>query len=408
MTIDVVTINRDIGGIMKARVQQHPRSALRRRTVIFAALAALGASAVSSADTDAIAPRGGAIGYVLTDLTWAVYQTPGAKTECPDGLNHYGPREQFEVLFPKNRKRTLVDTELHFEVETWYPTLSSPDSFPFHEAVGPSYGMNLDEKNGPNDFTHPDGTPGIDNQLFRAIGCLVGYRVDGLQYIFLRMAIKTQRYTRTMIELTGVDDLANDPEVQVTIYRGLDRLLTDASGNNIMPGGSQRIDTRWGARLIQQVEGQIIDGVLTTKPAAQMVLPWNSDTRVPTTQIIRDMRLQLKVTPTGAQGLIAGYADVDTWYKSLIRADSTHHLSNGQISAPSLYKVLRRLADAYPDSATGANTAISSALDAKFTQVFIQHPQGEAAKAELLRSLTERSAKAVAGRAGSAATAATR
>ncbi len=72
--------------------------------------------------------------------------------------------------------------------------------------------------------------------------------------------------------------------------------------------------------------------------------------------------------------MIAGYADVDIWYKQLIRNDSTHHLSNGQISGISLYKALRRLADAYPDSQTGANTAISSALDVKMVQVYINSP----------------------------------
>src|SRR5690606_31594025 len=135
--------------------------------------------------TEPLAPRNGTIGYVLTDLIWSVYETPGGKTECPEGLNELGPREQFEVRYPKNKKRTVVDTQLRYEVETWYPSHAS-ESFPFHEAVGPSYGLNLDGKVGPNDFTHPDGTPGIDNQLYRAIGCLNGYRTDGLQWVFLK------------------------------------------------------------------------------------------------------------------------------------------------------------------------------------------------------------------------------
>jgi hypothetical protein len=110
--------------------------------------------------------------------------------------------------------------------------------------------------------------------------------------------------------------------------------------------------------------------VLTTEPIPDLVIPW-MNLGVPTVQIIRDMRLQLKLTPTSAEGVVAGYADVDTWYTQLIRNDSTHHLSNGQISGISLYKALRRLADAYPDPKTGANTAISAALNAKFVQVFI-------------------------------------
>jgi len=386
---------------MNTTAQQYSGVRVRGRTAALCALAAMCAGAGSAAAADAaaeapLAPRNGTIGYVLTDMIWATYETPGGKTECPDGLNLLGPREQFEVRYPKNKKRTLVGTQLRYEVETWYPDLSPADSFPFHEAIGPSYGMNLDGKIGPKDFKSPDGTPGIDNQLYRAIGCLNGYRKDGLQWVFLKMAIKKQLFSRLMVELSGVDDMRNDPEVRVTFYRGMDRLLTDATGDNIVPGGSQRIDTRWGARLIQQVDGKIVDGVLTTQPLSKVLIPWNSDTGVPTQQIIRDMRVQLKITPTGAEGLFGGYADVDTWYTSLIRADSTHHLSNGQIAAPSLYKVLHRLADAYPDPKTGANTAISSALSTQFTQVFIQHPQGEAAKAELLRSLAERSTKVAA------------
>jgi len=329
-------------------------------------------------DRNQIAPPDGRIGYVMTNLFWSVYQTPNAKEECPNGFND-GPREQFEILFPDVEQRTVVDTQLKQEIETWHPT-DEPDPLPFHEVQGPySYGLNLDGETGPNDFRHPDGGEGIDNEVYRAVGCVIGFRgPDGVEVIFQDKAIADRRYNRTMIELTGVDDLANDDDVTVTIYRGLDRLLTDATGLKVMSGGSQRVDNRWGAKLIRQTQGKIVDSVLTTEPIAQVIIPW-MNLSVPTVQIIRDMRLQLTLSPAGAEGLVAGYADVDTWYKQLIRNDSTHHLSNGQISGISLYKALRRLADAYPDPETGANTAISTALDVKMTQVFIVHPQGEAA-----------------------------
>jgi hypothetical protein len=358
------------------------------------------AAGLKPAVTDVNPLRNRTIGYVLTDLMWAQYETPGGKTECPQGLNTMGPREQFEVLYPKNKPRTLIDTELSFESQTWYPT-TTPDRFPFHEAVGPSYGLNLDGKVGPNDYTDPDGNPGIDNQLHRALGCLVGFRKDGLQYIFLKMAITKERYTRLMIEISEVDNLVNDAHVKVTIYRGMDRLLTDATGEKIVPGGSQRIDIRWGREFMQQLDGEIVAGVLTTRPVAQMLIPWDSNTATPTEQVVRDMRMRLQISPTGAQGLIGGYADVETFYKANIRSDSTHHLSNGQVSAPSLYRELRRLADAYPDPATGANTAISSALSAKFTQVYIEHPQGDEAKAALLHALAQRAASQAVAQASS-------
>jgi hypothetical protein len=317
-------------------------------------------------------PAGGTIGYVMTDLYWAVYQTPDGQEECPDGYND-GPREQFEILFPVNEKRTVVDTQLKKEIETWHPT-SDPETLPFLEVQGPhSFGLNLDGKTDQNDFTHPDGEQGIDNEVYRAVGCVIGFRgPDGVEYIFQNKAIKDRHYNRMMIELTGVDDLSNDADVTINLYRGLDRLLTDATGSNVMPGGSQRVDTRWGAKLMRQTRGEITDGVLTTEPIAEMIMPW-MNLNVPSIHIFRDMRLQLTLTPSTAEGLLAGYADVDTWYKQLIRNDSTHHLSNGQISGISLYKALRRLADAYPDKETGSNTAISTALDVKMTQVYVVH-----------------------------------
>ena len=140
-----------------------------------------------------------------------------------------------------------------------------------------------------------------------------------------------------------------------------------------MPGGSQRVDNRWGASLVRHTSGTIVDSVLTTVPVDDMVMPW-MNLNVPSIQIFRDARFQLQLTPTGAEGLLAGFADVDTYYKQLIRNDSTHHLSNGQISGISMYKALRRLADAHPDPDTGANTAISTALDVKMVQVHIVHP----------------------------------
>jgi hypothetical protein len=318
-------------------------------------------------------PPGGTIAYVMTNLFWSVYQTPDAKEECPNGFND-GPREQFEDLFADGRGQTVVDTQLKQEIETWHPTTES-DGFVFHEAEGPlSFGLNLDGEVGPNDFTHPDGTEGIDNEVYRAVGCVIGFRgPDGVEVIFQDKAIANERYNRTMIELTGVDNLQDDDEVTLTVYRGLDRLLTDATGMKIMSGGSQRIDMRWGASLVRRTTARIEDGVLTSEPIPEVIVPW-MNLSVPTIQLFRDLRLQLRLSPTGAEGLLAGYADVDTWYKQLIRNDSTHHLSNGQISGISLYKVLRRLADAYPDPATGANTAISTALDVKLAQVFIVHP----------------------------------
>ena len=343
----------------------------RRQPALLASLAMIISGQVLADDST---PTGGRIGYVMTNLFWSVYQTDDAKEECPRGFND-GPREQFAVLFPDHESMTVEETQLRQEIETWHPT-DEPDGFEFLEVEGPyGYGMNVDGEIGPNDFTHPEtGEQGIDNEVYRAVGCIIGFRgPDGVEFIFQDKAIIDERYNRMMIELSGVDDLENDADVTVMLYRGLDRLLTDATGLNAMPGGSQRVDRRWGESLIRETRGRIVDGVLTTEPIDEMVMPW-MNLRVPSIHVFRDLRFQLKLTSTGAEGLMAGYADVESYYKQLIRNDSTHHLSNGQISGISLYKALDRLADAHPDPDTGRNTAISTALDVKMVQTYIVHP----------------------------------
>jgi hypothetical protein len=352
------------------------------RRLVLLTVASLATSNVPAAG---FAPPDGRIGYVMTNLFWSVYQTPDGKQECPKGYND-GPREQFAVLFPDHENMTVEETQLKQEIETWHPT-TDPDPLPFYDIEGKySYGLNLDDEIGPNDFTHPDGTEGIDNEVYRAVGCIIGFRgPDGVEVIFQDKAITDRRYNRMMIELSGVDDLENDDEVTVSMFRGRDLLLTDATGLNAMPGGSQRVDMRWGASLVRRTTGRITDGVLTTEPVEDMVMPW-MNLSVPTVQIFRDARFKLELTPTSANGLLAGYADVETYYKQLIRNDSTHHLSNGQISGISLYKALSRLADAYPDPETGANTAISTSLDVKMVQVYIVHPPVEAGADLVTRS----------------------
>ena len=320
--------------------------------------------------------KDGTIGYIITDLHWAGYKTPDAKAECPGGkVNPWGPREQFKVLYPDDGKRNVMDTHYAFEISSWFPDADTPDRFPFYEAQGKySTGLNLDGKVGPNDFTSPDGEKGIDNQLFRAIGCVENYRPpEGTTTFYANKAIMEERYNRMLIELTGVDNLVNDGDVTVTMYRGLDELVADATGDRYVSGTTMRVDARWGNKFVQTFKGKIVDGTLITEPVPFGQIPWSSFS-LPTVQKFHDMRFQLRLRPESAVGFIGGYVDVETWYWQTMKSESTHHQSNGQTTLNSLYKVLRRLADAYPDPATGRNTAISGSLEAKFVQAFIVHP----------------------------------
>ncbi len=309
------------------------------------------------------------IGYALTDARWAIRQTENGKTECPDGFNE-GPRAQFRALFPDGG--TVEETRLARESASRFP-LDHEDNFEYHRAQGKyAIGLNLDGKVGPDDFTTDAGEPGIDNQLFRAIGCTRLFRApDGTFAHFTNMWVREMNYNRILIELTNVDSLTNDDDVDVTLYRGKDRLVTDATGANIIPGGSNRVDERFGKRYIHHLKGKIEDGVLTTEPA-DVQWPWAVFLQRPGAYDIRGLRFQVELGPEHAEGVVAGYADIKTWYAQLIRSWSTHHSSYGGLSQPSLYRQMLQLADGYPDE-TGANTALSSAITVRMTQVFIEH-----------------------------------
>jgi hypothetical protein len=320
--------------------------------------------------------KNGRIGYVMTHKYWSVYETEGAKTECPQGFND-GPREQFKKLFDDGKKRTIVEAQLMREGQQWHPT-AEPEALKFLEAQGnTSYGLDLDGKVGPEDFTSPDGTKGIDNQLYRVIGCIGHYRTMGTINHFENLFMRSYDDARIVIELSDVDDLQNDNDVTVTTYRGSDGLLQDATGEGFIPGGTQRVDLRWGKEYVSKLKGKIVDGVLTTEPADRVMLPWGVTFGTSGYHVFRGFQLQLKLDPEAAEGLMAGYVDVKAFNHHLNTSWSTHHHSYGQLSSLSQYKAMMRLADGYPDPKTGKNTAISSAVTVKFTQVYVTQPDSK-------------------------------
>jgi hypothetical protein len=337
----------------------------------------LGAVPAVSQDTPPAGLRDRTIAYALSGGHWALYQSPDGKAECPQGVNTGGPRETFAHLFPN--LGPVAGTQLAREAAAQFP-MDKPEPFPFSEAGGKTgIGLNLDGKVDANDFTSPDGTvKGIDNQLFRALGCVRFFRgPDGIGYHFTDVYLRQNNYNRALIELTNVDSLANDDDVDVAIYRGMDTLMTDATGAKLIPGGLQRIDTKFGKKFESHMKGKIVDGVLITEPK-DVYWPFAWFGGQPGIQHYRDMRFQMNLTEEGARGLMAGYTDVDTWYYGLIKGRSQYHLGTGTASSPAIYQAMRRLADAYPNE-KGEMTAISWAFNLPMVQVFIDRPEQQIA-----------------------------
>lgn len=330
----------------------------------------LGVATVQAADSPL---RDRTIGYVLTAKNVAIWQSPDGKTECPDGLND-GPREQFKTLYPEESgvRYKFIETQLEREGQIWNPTTEPESKLSFKEAQGTTaIGLNLDGKVGPHDFTSPDGEQGVDNQMYRVLGCVGNYRgPDGSYRHFIQDYMRKFNYNRFLVELTNVDDLTNDDDVTVTLYRGKDPLMVDATGGFAV-GGTQAVDFRWGKSFIYHLRGKIKDSVLTIEPA-DVTFPESQARGVPYLSV-RGWRVKLNLTPDGAQGLMAGYTDIERYYNSLGQNWSTHHRSYGAEPMTSEYRAMREHADGYPDPKTGQNTAISMAWEVKFVQAYILH-----------------------------------
>jgi hypothetical protein len=328
------------------------------------------------------------IGLVLGDWRFALYETK-EKTECPEGFQ-YRQMDNYQAEYPTAQARQARERQVGYytnrgpngENVFYFPT-SVKDPLPFRAVKSTvAYGLNLDgETDGKGagrsiaheNFVSPDGEPGIDNQLYRVLACQPGLRKQGIAEGSIPQRVRSEYQARMMVEVTDVDNEQNDANVTVTFYRGLDPLAQDASGA-LVPWLSQRIDHEGGRRFIYRTAGHIADGVLTTEPIDAR-LPQSEITGSPGERRLLQMRLRLKLTPTGAEGLVAGYADIEHWYLTYTKQWGAHVLADMVgWSGPATYQALYQFAD-YNDSSSGKPVGISTAYQVKFARTYIVHTE---------------------------------
>lgn len=325
---------------------------------------------------------GKTIGLVLTEWRHALHETPEG-TECPDGLA-LSEREQHKAGPDSDERLRKFGFNLHRgpngEHSAYFPWLVE-DPLPVRElqtTVG--YGLNLD---GTSDgaatprtcahekFIDPQGEP-VDNQLARVVGCTEGWRNGGFMDEFWRQEIISFPLNRILFEIRGVDDEMNDPGVEVWIYKGKDGLMQGAGGG-FAAFQNHRIDERY-TRYMHHTRGRIVDGVLITEPIEKGYLPiyWIAK---PGERLLRDLQLRLKLSETGAEGILGGYEDLKIWWNSHSKGIGGTASSVGKFSNPTYYREVHRYADGYPDAETGQCTAISAAYKIKTVRALIAHPK---------------------------------
>lgn len=295
-----------------------------------------------------------------------------AAVKLPPGVDLKTPINEAQALeigrlngFPKGRGRPAFQN-----TTVAYSACSDPADFAelgegFKIFEGKSAaGIDLDGKAGAEDFQGVDGKPGVDNQLWRAVGCVKAFRESS----DAKLARKTFMSARapTLIELKGVDSLQDDPDVIVNVYAAAEPLARDARGDALARAS---FAVEKNPRLRATVRGRIKGGVLETDPV-DLVLNYKEQI-IDAPRDIRGARIRATFGADGSiQGSLFGYYTVASYYSSIEQMTQNGANLTG-VSCPGVYQAVNRLADGYRDAKTGRYTAISSAYNFVGVRAFV-------------------------------------
>jgi hypothetical protein len=334
----------------------------------------------------------GKLAFVIRDWFTSVYNTK-FMDECPEGLSMSNDEIWWRSLSKEQRAKAtgngLVQTLNRMGIAMqrgpngenvcMHPTVVNDPPMKLVEGEL-SYGFDLDgdaegkatPKSCPHvNFTHPDGTRGIDNQLYRLLGCTAGWRRGGNVDLNAHQGRGTSGLGMILIEITGVKDPRNSENVTVTFYRSVDQFAVDGTGRPL-PFSSYNIDMEGDKpRYGDSLKGSIRNGELITEQG-DVRLPWYGNYNF-MNPVVRDMKLQLKISEDGqtATGTIGGYYPMDDFLYYIAGIPGHDAAAD---NCPSMYVAAREVADGYPDPETGQCTHLSAAFEIGAYAAYVIHP----------------------------------
>ena len=372
----------------------------------FAALAALALTASFGPQAAAAGQTGAdqTKGFVVSWFNVAEYADPQGR-DCPKGVND-GP----EIYYRRELKQAglsqaAIDQYINefLDLSKFAKTIpvaqmrgridgkpadvyANPESMPdphIKLVEGPiGYGFNLDGKNKKGDFVDPEtGEQGVDNQLYRVIGCINELKTHTLtdrpplQLNYWNVLY--EQMPAWVIEISGMDDPQNSPDVTVRISRALEAPTKDSAGNvETDLTFTSDPNPRWQ----NVVHGRIRDGVLTTDHFDMNMLGdpfWIQEFH------FKEARLRLKIAQDGSlRGFLGGYHPWFPFYWQY-GSEGWGVDATNNVDLPGFYYALKNSADAYPDPKTGQNTMISSAWLIEAVPAFVVHPADADKRVEL-------------------------
>lgn len=336
--------------------------------------------------------------------------------DCPDGLANMLRANFVSTLPPTERTRLLKQENAAEFTQRYRAYARGPDNTDicthFDQFDRPpqktvqgrtAQGLDLDGNSdgsanpggcGHTEFTSPAGETGIDNQVWRAMGCLEKNRgKDG------NPASNFQNFTSSLANgengqvllLRGVDSLVSDDDVEVIYANTQNPAILNPNGGFIAHASYGIGDTPGGPNVMR---GRISNGVLEARaPRLQLRQIWRtggsgrgSDLRGGRSKWdMSRVRLRLMFQPDGsAKGLLGGYQAV---------RDVLAPLSMGGIAAaltadwdcPSIFAAVKKMADGDRDPNTGQCTTISTAFELTAVPAFVTTVEGRGKNAVVKR-----------------------
>lgn len=337
------------------------------------------------------AENGKTLGYVISNFRHAAFDGDAA-IDCPSGFN-IGQKEVFLNQRPAEERERLRRKENVAELNQYifnaprvngsprFNRCMQPTEYPdpgLITLVGPNaLGMDLDGGDTSaeaaadtcrhQNFTGANGETGIDNQHWRALGCIRMYRREQDVHKTAVSAIRNGEMGMVM-EITGVQDAKNDPVVAVGFYSTSDPLPTDGAGNPVTAGSLGVHDDK---RFHNKLAGRIENGVLITEPGdIRLQLRMGP---VDTWLWFRAARMTIELEKDSAQGMLAGYADIEQLYSFNSQGTVDGGVVGGYTCA-GIYGAMHRLADGFKDPKTGLCQAISTAWELTAVRGYVIHP----------------------------------
>lgn len=271
---------------------------------------------------------------------------------CPGGFN-LGPlqRQMQGDPFADDCNHPEANVDTSFKTVT---VRGSFDGFDLDDRASVK-GAPADDECPHDDFVDPDGNPGIDLQMWRALGCVRGFQRGEIADLVIDSAVKTGAMT-IAVELRHVDDDRNDDHVEVEVLASLDAPPVGGDGS-VLPYGT--VSAHPDPKYLSEIgTGRLVDGVLLAGP---MDIRVRLNIQIVAGDLtMRHAWVRVELLPDGnVQGEIVGYQPVEEIYEIFGRQAGAAGAEALSYTCSGLYAAFVSQADGDFDPVTRACSSLS-------------------------------------------------